>query len=119
MKCPQKLNIPPGCCIVDSSTQKASFLMTNEYQLSDTITETLTTMTSRCNELILEDRTQDVYSILNEWKLQDDSVVMTHFLNNTTDSIEDVLMYATISETHITPGSFWFDPEVQLPTDNI
>jgi hypothetical protein len=93
--------------------------MTNEYQLSDTITETLTTMTSRCNELILEDRTQDVYSILNEWKLQDDSVVMTHFLNNTTDSIEDVLMYATISETHITPGSFWFDPEVQLPTDNI
>jgi len=93
--------------------------MTNRYQLADTVTETLTTVTSRCNELILEDRVQDVYAMLNEWKLEDDSIVMTHFLNETTSDIEDKLMYITLDETQITEGSFWFDPEVQLPTDNI
>jgi len=60
--------------------------MNTEYQLADTITETLTTISSRCS---------------------------------TTDSIKDQLMYVTMSETHITEGSFWFDPEVELPTDNI
>ncbi|QLF86145.1 hypothetical protein CC030809_00089 [Synechococcus phage S-CAM7] len=93
--------------------------MNTEYQLADTITETLTTISSRCSQLINEDRLEDVTSMLNEWTLNDDTVVLTHFLNETTDSIEDQLMYVTISETHITEGSFWFDPEVELPTDNI
>ncbi|AOV62280.1 hypothetical protein S420910_091 [Synechococcus phage S-CAM7] len=97
----------------------ASFLMNTEYQLADTITETLTTISSRCSQLINEDRLEDVTSMLNEWTLNDDTVVLTHFLNETTDSIEDQLMYVTMSETHITEGSFWFDPEVELPTDNI
>ncbi|AOV62016.1 hypothetical protein BOW86_gp092 [Synechococcus phage S-CAM7] len=93
--------------------------MNTEYQLADTITETLTTISSRCSQLINEDRLEDVTSMLNEWTLNDDTVVLTHFLNETTDSIEDQLMYVTMSETHITEGSFWFDPEVELPTDNI
>jgi len=93
--------------------------MNTEYQLADTITETLTTISSRCSQLINEDRLGDVTSMLNEWKLNDDSVVLTHYLNETTDSIKDQLMYVTMSETHITEGSFWFDPEVELPTDNI
>ena len=93
--------------------------MNTEYQLADTVTETLTTITSRCSQLINEDRLEDVTSMLNEWKLNDDSVVMTHFLNETTETITDQLMYATMSETSITEGSFWFDPEVELPTDNI
>jgi len=93
--------------------------MNTEYQLADTITETLTTISSRCSQLINEDRLEDVTSMLNEWKLNDDSVVLTHYLNETTDSIKDQLMYVTMSETHITEGSFWFDPEVEFPTDNI
>jgi len=93
--------------------------MNTEYQLADTVTETLTTISSRCSQLINEDRLGDVTSMLNEWTLNDDTVVLTHFLNETTDSIEDQLMYVTMSETHITEGSFWFDPEVELPTDNI
>ncbi len=93
--------------------------MNTEYQLADTVTETLTTITSRCSQLINEDRLADTTSMLNEWKLNDGSVVMTHFLNKTTDTIKDQLMYVTMSETHITEGSFWFDPEVELPTDNI
>ncbi len=93
--------------------------MNTEYQLADTVTETLTTITSRCSQLINEDRLEDVTSLLNEWKLNDDSVVMTHFLNETTETIKDQLMYVTMSETSITEGSFWFDPEAELPTDNI
>ena len=93
--------------------------MTSRYQLADTITETLVTACESCNHLVSEDRLQDALSILNEWKLNDGSVVMTHFLNETTGSIRDRLMYVITNETSITEGTFWFDPEVELPTDNI
>jgi len=93
--------------------------MTNEYQLADTITDTLESQTAQVIRNTEEKNEANAYAILSEWVLNDDSVVLTHYLNQTTDSIEDQLMYVTMSETHITEGSFWFDPEVELPTDNI
>jgi hypothetical protein len=93
--------------------------MTNEYQLADTITDTLESQTTQVIRNIEENNSANAYAILTEWVLNDDSVVLTHYLNQTTDSIKDQLMYITVSETHITEGSFWFDPEVELPIDNI
>ena len=93
--------------------------MNNEYQLADTISDTLATMTSRVIKNNEENNSANAYAILNEWVLNDNSVVLTHFLNQTTATIKDQLMYVAMSETHITEGSFWFDPEVELPTDNI
>jgi len=93
--------------------------MNTEYQLSDTITDTLATMTAQVIRNTEENNEANAYAILSEWVLNDDSVVLTHYLNQTTESIKDQLMYVTLSETHITEGSFWFDPEAELPTDNI
>ena len=92
--------------------------MSTEYQLADTIEDTLV---NQCNQAIrntTEHNEGNTGAILSEWVLDSGSCLLTEYLNKTTESIKETLMYVEFNGDHLIEGEFWFDPEVQLPTDN-
>jgi hypothetical protein len=93
--------------------------MNTEYQLADTIQETLDT---QCTQAVKHTvRLNEAYTgaILQEWTLTNGDCVLTNYLNETTEDIKDRLLYVAFVNDQLIEGEFWFDPEVQLPTDNI
>ena len=93
--------------------------MNTEYQLADTIQDTLDTQCSQAVKHTVHLNEANTSAILSEWTLTNGDCVLTNYLNETTAEIEDTLMYVSFVGDQLIEGEFWFDPEVELPTDNI
>jgi hypothetical protein len=93
--------------------------MNTEYQLADTIQETLDNQCSQAVKHTVHLNEENTGAILSEWTLTNGDCVLTNYLNETTAEIEDTLMYVSFVGDQLIEGEFWFDPEVELPTDNI
>ena len=84
--------------------------------LAESITETLDQQSERALELTDEFREVDAAAILNEWVLPtDNKCLLTEYLNETTATVQDRLLYATIDENGAIAGEFYFVAE---PIDN-
>ena len=93
--------------------------MNQEYLLADTVTETLETQCERAVEHTADNNISDASAILSEWTLANGDCVLTNYLNQTTEDIEERLLYVSFVNDQLFEGEFWFDPEAELPTDNI
>ena len=93
--------------------------MNTEYQLADTLQDTLENQCSQAVRHTVHLNEVNTAALLSEWTLDNGECVLTNYLNETTADIKDTLLYVSFNDDQLTYGSFWFDPEVQLPTDNI
>lgn len=93
--------------------------MNTEYQLADTITETLENQCTQAVRHTTHLNEENTGAILSEWTLTNGDCVLTNFLNQTTSDIEERLMYVAFVNDQLVEGEFWFNPDAQLPTDNI
>jgi len=93
--------------------------MNTEYQLADTLQDTLQNQSSRAVHHTVHLNEANTAAILSEWGLSNDECVLTNFLNETTADIEDRLLYVSFVNDQIVYGDFWFNTDAQLTTDNI
>ncbi len=93
--------------------------MNTEYQLSDTIQDTLDNQCTQAVNHTVHLNEANTGAILSEWTLTNGDCVLTNYLNETTADIEDRLMYVSFVDDQLIEGEFWFNPDAQLPTDNI
>ena len=93
--------------------------MNTEYQLADTLQDTLENQCARAVHHTVHLNEANTGAILSEWTLTNNDCVLTNFLNETTADIEDRLLYVSFVNDQLTYGDFWFNPDVELPTDNI
>ena len=92
--------------------------MNTDYQLSDTLIETFE---SQCAQAVrhAEVNEENTGAILSEWSFNGNDCLITRYLNNTTHEVKETLLYISFVNNNLIEGEFWFDPEAQLPTDNI
>ena len=93
--------------------------MNTEYQLADTLQDTLENQCTRAIHHTVHLDEANTAAILSEWGLSNGDCVLTNFLNETTAEIEDRLLYVSFVNDQIVYGDFWFNPDTELPTDNI
>ena len=93
--------------------------MNTEYQLADTLQDTLQNQCARAVHHTVHLDEANTGAILSEWTLTNGDCVLTNFLNETTADIEDRLLYVSFVNDQIVYGDFWFNPDAELPTDNI
>lgn len=93
--------------------------MNTEYQLADTIQETLESQCAQAVRHTTHLNEANTGAILSEWTLTNNDCVLTNYLNQTTADIEDRLLYAAVVNGQLIEGEFWFNPDAELPTDNI
>ena len=86
--------------------------------LSESIVETLDAMSGRALDLSDDFREKDAAVILNEWVLSDGKCLLTEYLNDSTHTCPDDMLYATITDESFSEGTFYFTTEAELPTDN-
>ena len=88
------------------------------YELSNSIFNGIVSQTTIAVNHYDTGRYEDASAIINEWTTSSDQCILTNHLNDTIDTIEDELLYVTLTESEITYGTFQFLPEVELPIDN-
>ena len=93
--------------------------MNTDYQLADTLQDTLENQCSRAVHHTVHLNEANTGAILSEWTVSNGDCVLTNFLNETTTDIEDRLLYVSFVNDQIVYGDFWFNPDAELPTDNI
>lgn len=89
----------------------------NEFNLADTIHDTVDYMCRRAVELYDTEQFDSGSAILNEWTLADNNNLLTKHLQCDVCSIKERLLYATMDNEEFTYGEFTFI-EDELPIDN-
>jgi uncharacterized protein YcgI (DUF1989 family) len=84
----------------------------NVSELSDTITSTLESQCDQATQHSLEGNVDATAAILSEWTVSNHDCILTNFLNQTTQEIEDELLYIAFSQDSINWGTFNFLPQV-------
>jgi len=85
----------------------------NDYDLCDIIFDTLETAASAAVQHYDNGDMQDAASILSEWTDTNDQCILTHYLNDTTETLKRELLYTSMDEElkELTYGTFTFIPE--------
>ena len=92
--------------------------MNDEIGLSDSLAMALEEQTQRAIEFTEKEDYVNAGAILNEWTLTGGGCILTHYLQETLEQIQEELLYASIEEDGIGYGSFTFDLDAELPVDN-
>ena len=91
----------------------------SDQELSVAVAASLEDQAQRAIALTETNDFVNAAAILSEWTLTNGSCILTHYLSESLEDIEEELLYAHIEEDGIGYGTFSFVGEVQLPTDNI
>ena len=90
-----------------------------DHELGVAVAASLEDQAQRAIELTENSDYVNAAAILSEWTLSNGSCILTHYLSESLEDIDEDLLYAHIEEDGIGYGTFSFVGEVQLPTDNI
>ncbi len=80
----------------------------NDFDLSDIVFDTLETMSAAGVLHYDNDNMAAAAAIIEEWTDSDNQCVLTHYLNDTTETLEKELLYTT---DELLLGSFTFVPD--------
>ena len=86
--------------------------------LAESITDTIEQQADRALELTENDQFECAAAIINEWTTESDVSVLTKYLQQQTETIEDRFMYATIDEFNAEAGVFFFTVEPEQIDNN-
>jgi len=84
--------------------------------LAVSITDTIQQQSDRALALTEDNQFECAAAIINEWTTESDVSVLTKYLQEKTETIEDRFLYATIDEFNVEAGAFFFTTE-QIDTN--
>ena len=90
----------------------------NDLDLCDVIFDTLETMSSAAVYHYDNENMSAAAAIIEEWTDSNDQCILTHYLRDTTETLERELLYTSMDEElkEITYGTFTFIPDTtELP----
>lgn len=90
----------------------------NQLDLADTVIVSMEDMTQQVISHYDNNTMEDATAIINEWTLQNNVCVLTKYIQDDTESIEDEFPFVTTIDGQFHYGSFTFDDESELPVDN-
>ena len=88
-----------------------------EYELAETIHDTVDCMCLRVVDLYDEEDMDNASAILGEWTLSDNGNLLTKHLQQAMHTVSDKLIYMAIEDSELAYGEFEFTGD-QLPIDN-
>lgn len=90
--------------------------MNSTPDLNDIVFDTLETMSVQTVNHYEDNNMRDAAAILEEWTDEADQCILTHYLADTTETLEKELMYIIVDDIfkELGLGSFTFVPE-ELP----
>ncbi len=83
----------------------------NDFDLSDIVFDTLETMSAAGVHHYDNDNMAAAAAIIEEWTDSDNQCILTHYLNDTTETLEKELIYIRADEPGLLLGSFTFVPD--------
>ena len=86
--------------------------MNANYELTEALNDSFESQCARAVYHTAEEDRDTAGCILSEWTLNNNDCVLTNYLNETTSSIEEELMYIRLDDQELTWGSFSFIPNV-------
>ena len=90
----------------------------NQLDLADTVIVSMEDMTQQVINHYDNQTMDDATAIINEWTLPNNVCVLTKYIQDDTESIEDEFPFVTTIDGQLGYGSFTFDDESELPVDN-
>lgn len=90
----------------------------NDYELADSVVDSMAEMSSKVISHYDQDNLDDAYAIIGEWTMEDNTCVLTKFITDDTESIDGELLFCSVENSEFSYGTFTFDPEAELPVDN-
>lgn len=76
-------------------------------------------MAERALHHFQEDDLENASAIIGEWTTETDEQILTHHYLETTSDIKDIMLYVFEENNTLGYGAFSFDPDAELPVDNI
>lgn len=92
--------------------------MINEFDLADSINETIEAMCHRTIDLYDNDEFEDANAIIGEWTLENEHNILTKHLQDQLNTIKDHLLYIAVDDGDFSYGEFTFCTDEELPIDN-
>ena len=93
--------------------------MTETILFGESVACTLEDQTQRTIEHTESDEFEAAAAIINEWTTDDDSCILTNYLQENLASVTSELLYVTFKDGDVAYGTFSFTTSPELPTDNI
>lgn len=90
----------------------------NEFTLADAIYESLASQSNAAVAGFDSQELENASAIINEWTTETNACLLTHHLQDTTEFVDDEMLYVSVFENHIGYGTFTFDDDVEAPVDN-
>ena len=90
----------------------------NEFTLADAIYESLASQSNAAVRGFDSQEMENASAIINEWTTDTNACLLTHHLQETTEFVDDEMLYVSVFENHIGYGTFTFDDDVEAPVDN-
>lgn len=90
----------------------------NEFTLADAIYESLASQSNAAVAGFDSQELENASAIINEWTTDTNACLLTHHLQDTTEFVDDEMLYFSVFENHIGYGTFTFDDDVEAPVDN-
>lgn len=90
----------------------------NEFTLADAIYESLASQSNAAVAGFDSQELENASAIINEWTTETNACLLTHHLQDTTEFVDDEMLYFSVFENHIGYGTFTFDDDVEAPVDN-
>lgn len=90
----------------------------NEFTLADAIYESLASQSNAAVAGFDSQELENASAIINEWTTDTNACLLTHHLQETTEFVDDEMLYVSVFENHIGYGTFTFDDDVEAPVDN-
>lgn len=90
----------------------------NEFTLADAIYESLASQSNAAVAGFDSQELENASAIINEWTTDTNACLLTHHLQDTTEFVDDEMLYFSVFENQIGYGTFTFDDDVEAPVDN-
>ena len=90
----------------------------NKFTLADAIYESLASQSNAAVAGFDSQNMENASAIINEWTTDTNACLLTHHLQDTTEFVDDEMLYVSTLGDHIGYGTFTFDDDVEAPVDN-
>lgn len=89
-----------------------------DFNLADSIYESLASQSNAAVAAFDSQNIENASAIINEWTTDTNACLLTHHLQDTTEFVDDEMLYVSTLGDHIGYGTFTFDDDVEASVDN-
>lgn len=89
----------------------------SDYGLAESSYDAIQSMCERASNLYDEDNLIGASTIINEWTTETNACVLTYYLQDRLELVDDKMLYVSIENGNLIEGTFSFDPNALIDND--